>query len=68
MLDAWKENLVLRIAVVAVLWAIVAAVVFIWDPFGAIGGLGGLSRWATLGGTLIAGIALILNPILEDYA
>lgn len=68
MLDTWKENLVLRIIVVAVVYALVAAAVFVWNPFGAIGGMESLARWGTLIGTLIAGIALIVNPLLEDYA
>jgi hypothetical protein len=69
MLDSWKENLVLRIAVVGITWLVIAGVaLFFWDWSSMIGGLGSLGKWATVIGSGIAAIALIVNPLLEDYA
>jgi len=64
----WNESLWLRIAVVAVLFVLVALAVFAWNPFATLGAMAMWARWGTLIGTFVAGVALIINPLLEGYA
>lgn len=66
-MEFWKENLWLRVGVVLALFAVVALAVFVWDPFTRLGGLQNIARLATIIGTAISGLALILNPMLEDW-
>lgn len=67
-MEFWKENIWLRLIVVGVIFAAVTLAVFVWDPFTRLGALQGIARIATLIGTGVSGIALIVNPLLEDMA
>lgn len=64
----WNESLWLRIAVVAVLFVLVALAVFVWNPFAALGAMALWAKIGTLVGTFVAGVSLVLNPLLEGYA
>jgi len=68
MVEMWKGNIMVRIVAVLILWALVAALVWVWDPFSAMGGMQTWARLGTIIGTVISGIALVLNPLLEDFA
>ena len=68
-LDYWKENIVVRIIVTVMLWALAALAAWYFDFWGQMAGQWNMPWlvWVTLAGFIVAGISLILTPLLEQF-
>lgn len=68
LLDTWRDNMVLRIIVVIVIWAIAAIAAWFFDFWGQMAAWNmPWLVWATLAGFIIAGLSLVLSPWLEQF-
>lgn len=69
LLDTWRDNMILRIVAVIVIWAIAGVAAWFFDFWGQMAVNWNMPWlvWVTLAGFIIAGISLILTPWLEQF-
>ncbi len=66
LLDAWKENWIIRLVVCVVLMVLALAITFLWNPMQGLGGMAGMAQWATVIGAGVAVLSLFVTPFLDE--